>query len=71
MKTLVYDNPDTMDREAWQNGHLLCKVSMNMLNVKDFYGHPGMPFMLDVGEWETGKVHQGSLEAKEKINDQQ
>lgn len=56
MKTAVYDNPSSFCREAWQDGKLIAYISVGLLMEKGFRGHRRMPFMLNCGEWETGKV---------------
>lgn len=62
MPVATYDNPDTMDREAWQDGRLVAKVSARLLLSKDFRGDRSMFFGLNAGDWNPGQL-LGSREA--------
>lgn len=56
MSCCVYDNPSTRSREAWQDGRLVCAVQARVLLGKGFSGGSWFPFMLNVGEWEAGRI---------------
>lgn len=56
MSVATYDNPDTMQREAWQDGDLVASVSAAQLCEKGFKGHPNLFFGLNVGPWSPGQL---------------
>lgn len=49
MSVCVYDNPNTMRREAWQDGTCIAHITMEQMYVKGFDGSPTMFFGLNVG----------------------
>lgn len=55
MTVAAYDNPDTMQREAWQDGKVIASVSAALLCTKGFKGD-AMFFGLNVGPWSTGQL---------------
>ncbi len=67
MATLTYDNPDTMSRECWQDGELLCAYSIDLfclkeeLPIKIFFGS-------NIGDWKTGQF-VGDFKAMEKVDE--
>lgn len=56
MKTCIYDNPDTMAREAWQDGKFIGHTMAALLMSKGFRGHRDWPFYFNVGPWKSGQV---------------
>lgn len=62
-RVCCYDNPATMCREAWHEKHLIYSINATVLEGRDFKGGPWFPFVLNVGKWETGKIHYGDPEA--------
>lgn len=62
MKTCTYDNPETMQRECWQDGRLIAAYSMDAMMRKPAPGVsqpiPGeyLFFGANVGDWETGRL---------------
>lgn len=58
MKTCTYDNPATMQREAWQDGRLVAAISADLMHTKGFNGHPRMHMGLNVGrDFIPGEIH--------------
>lgn len=62
MAVAVYDNPATMRREAWQDGRLIADISLELMSIKGFNGHPSMFFPLNCGKWKHGEI-RGDAEA--------
>jgi hypothetical protein len=58
----VFDNPDTMSRECWQDGKLLCSYSANLLLRRlskwETQPVPGekLFFGANIGDWITGQL---------------
>ena len=65
MTVCTYDNPATWRRECWQDGVQIVSLSCDLLRPYDKENLLGgrFPFTANVGKWEPGKVHIGSLEA--------
>ena len=63
----VYDNPEIMHRECWENGELIYSYSY-ILFLHKVFPLPAEYFFFaaNVGEWETGKLHCGTLDAMKK-----
>lgn len=62
MACCTYDNPNTMDRECWQDGKLLCKYSASLLQ-RALSPHETQPipaerlfFGANIGGWSSGQV---------------
>mgnify|MGYP000436034647 CR=1 FL=1 len=58
MRTCVYDNPATMQRECWQDGHLLHVYSFLVLEP---YAKKSIPsehffFGANVGPWDESQL---------------
>ena len=59
MKTAVYDNPATMQREAWRDGEVIASVTAKWLcEAQD---GKFLPFMLNIGPWRKGQVFGNPL----------
>lgn len=57
MTVCTYDNPETMLREAWQDGKLIAHISAKQMMTKNFNGHQGIFFGLNVGrDFVSGRV---------------
>lgn len=56
MKVCVYDNPATMCREGWKDGKLLAHITRDLMETKGFIGHPTIPFYLNQGPWQEGRI---------------
>jgi hypothetical protein len=58
----TYDNPNTMARECWQDGKLLCRYSASLLeralNPGETQPIPGerLFFGANIGEWSPGQM---------------
>jgi hypothetical protein len=65
----LIDNPETFNREAWQNGVMVSSISAGLLMSKGFNGHRNIDFRLSDGTWESGKVHFGTKDAMNKQDD--
>jgi len=56
--TCVYDNPETMARECWQDGKLICQYQYRTL--PPFARNPipkeHLFFGANIGPWETGQM---------------
>lgn len=54
----VYDNPATMQREAWQDGELLYAYSMQLLTLMEGGQAPWVKifFGANVGPWRSGQI---------------
>ena len=63
MNICVYDNPNTMRREAWEDGVMVSAITANLLLSKGFKGDKRFDFRLNVGEWELDKFHHGDESA--------
>lgn len=66
-KVCTHDNPNTMQRECWQDGKLLCSYSAELLESKRFLEdeevHRKYLFWgANIGNWKTGQFW-GDLEA--------
>lgn len=57
MKTAVYDNPNTMRREGWQDGVLVFSYSFELMMSKS-WPPPAMYFHMgaNIGEWICGQI---------------
>jgi hypothetical protein len=55
IKTCVYDNPNTMAREAWMNGRLLCHVTAEFLELAVIPTRFVIDMRLNVGRWKEGQ----------------
>lgn len=60
MIVCAYDNPDTMARECWQDGRLLCHYKAELFVLRDG-GVQLIPanlffFGANVGPWKTGQL---------------
>ena len=57
MPVCTYDNPDTMSRECWSDGKLLCAYSAELFFLKEW---PLLPseffFGANIGDWKTGQL---------------
>ena len=56
IKVCTIDNPQTMRRESWQNGRLLCSYAMSAL--PPFAESPPAEcyfFGANIGPWQTGQ----------------
>lgn len=62
MKTCIYDNPATMQRECWEDGKLLCSYSAEVLTLKWDKFTPVLFMGANVGDWQAGKTY-GDVEA--------
>lgn len=53
MSVCTYDNPNTIARECWENGKIICSYSMYLLasktKIKFFFG-------ANTGPWKTGQI---------------
>jgi hypothetical protein len=67
MAICVYDNPATMARECWQDGHLLCAYSMQLFFLKTPIPAKHYFFGANVGPWKTGQMH-GEASAMQTTN---
>ena len=57
IQVCTYDNPITMWREAWRNGHMIEGFSFALLFLADGCPFPnGWPWKLGGYEWEPGFV---------------
>ena len=62
MTVCIYDNPDTMARECWQDGHLVCKHDATLLlrKLRPWETQPVPPerlfFGANIGDWEPGRL---------------
>ena len=58
MKTCVYDNPNTMARECWQDGKLFYSYSAELISQKGHWPPPRKYFVKqsDIGNWKTGQI---------------
>jgi hypothetical protein len=65
MATCVYDNPETMSRECWQNGKIICSYKMELFFI-DPFPVPAEHFFFgaNIGPWKEGQL-VGAKEAKE------
>jgi hypothetical protein len=75
VKPAVFDNPATLQREAWCDGRLLAAVSLETIQAietKDRCAHRRrwLPFMLDCGPWHSGAIrgHAGGLASTERLS---
>lgn len=62
MAVCVYDNPFTMRREAYHEKELKCFISAGLMGSNQFHGHKDLPFMINAGRWQSGRV-RGHLHA--------
>lgn len=67
MEVCALDNPNTMRREAWQDGKLVASIDAMLLENRGFSGHPDLPFQLNYkspsgGIWLAGQYY-GNLNA--------
>lgn len=72
MAVCTYDNPDTMARECWQDGKLLCSYSAALLEAKPLRGNQPIPAHYffhgaNIGPWKTGQMW-GDAEAMKTPN---
>lgn len=62
MAVCTYDNPDTMARECWQNGRLVCKYNASLLlrKLRAWETQPvpgdGFFFGANIGPWKAGQL---------------
>ena len=58
MSVCTYDNPDSMARECWQDGELICSYQASLL-MRDPFPLPPEAFFFgaNIGPWETGQLH--------------
>jgi hypothetical protein len=62
MHTCTYDNPDTMARECWQDGRLVCKYDTELflrkLRPSETQPIPAEHFFFgaNVGDWCPGRL---------------
>lgn len=62
MAVCTYDNPDTMARECWQDGRLVCKydASLWLLKRPAWQTQPVPPehffFGANIGDWKAGQL---------------
>lgn len=54
MVVCTFDNPDTMCRECWQDGKLICSYSVHLLMQKGKM-FP-MFFGANIGDWKVGQL---------------
>lgn len=65
---VVYDNPNTMCREAWVGDRMIAHISAALMYTRGFDGFPSLPFYLNVGrEFVEGKVY-GTIEDIHRFN---
>lgn len=55
MSAAIYDNPATCSREVWRDGRMEILVSLKAMSTRGFR-ELAMPWFLDTGKWEPGKV---------------
>ena len=65
-RACIYDNPDTMAREAWRDGKLLGHTTSALLLTKGFRGGSWWPFYFNIGDWEPGQII-GDATARELV----
>ena len=58
-----------MAREAWQDGKLVAKIDADVLLQRGFRGGSWFPFILNVGKWQSGKLHYGDMAARRSASD--
>ena len=58
MSVCTYDNPQTMQRECWADGRLLCAYDAGILEPVAKHLIPSQLFFFgaNVGPWETGQL---------------
>lgn len=56
MATCVYDNPNTMQRECWQDGHLIAAYSEELLSLPYDLLHRDFFFGANIGDWKSGQL---------------
>lgn len=57
MSVCVYDNPDTMRRESWQDRQLIVAYSASLLCSKSFKGDGNRFFFgSNIGPWKAGQL---------------
>ena len=58
MIVCTYDNPDTGQRECWQDGKLLCSYSVLVLSGISRNPIPGPLFFFgaNIGPWKLGQI---------------
>ena len=58
MSVCTYDNPQTMQRECWTDGRLLCAYDINVLERTAKHLIPSQLFFFgaNVGPWKTGQL---------------
>ena len=65
-RVCVYDNPETMRREAWRDGKLVCFATADLLLSKGFKGDDKFDFRLNCGPWKKGAFWVGGETAMRK-----
>ena len=62
MAACTYDNPDTMARECWQDGRLVCKYDaallLRKLRLSETQPVPPEHFFFgaNIGDWKAGQL---------------
>lgn len=56
MACCTYDNPETMARECWQDGRLLCKYDASLLLSRSPIPREYFFFGANIGPWKEGQL---------------
>lgn len=56
MACCTYDNPETMARECWQDGRLLCKYDAALLLSRSPIPREYFFFGANIGPWKEGQL---------------
>ena len=57
MAVCTYDNPDTMSRECWQDGRLVCYYSACVLALKEWPVRERQLYLCaNIGDWVAGQI---------------
>ena len=65
MAVCTYDNPNTMARECWQNGELICHYQATLFFIEARIPASSFFFGANIGKWKTGQL-KGDIKAMDK-----